>query len=142
MGYDNTFSLKIAGEMTKPVMFCKTCNEERIGNFCADCGTKLVVEQVPFKCEEIIKQLRQESEDCYVALKDSGKANEGCSGYDVENDIQKFSKKFPELVFRLDIDWDSGFSDGDGDPKCSRFYFKNGKKQNVKAKITYDEPKF
>lgn len=52
-------------------------------------------------------------------------------------ELQLTDAEDPELIFQLHCDWDSGFGD---DP--SVYYFKDGKKQNAKAKVTYDEPEF
>lgn len=138
MGYDNTFELKIRGEAKRSAVMCPNCNtEKKSGKFCDECGQQLVVEEVNMKQSEIISELRKTSDDCYVLLTDKGRPNEPGSGHKIEGDILKFSQKYPELIFQLHCTWDSGF----GDPP-SVYYFKNGKKQNAKAKVIYDEPEF
>lgn len=85
----------------------------------------------------VIAELRKFSEECNWLISESGGSNESGSGYKINDDIKEFSKNYPSLIFQLDIDWDSGF----GDPP-SRYYFKNGVKQDAAAKVVYNEPKF
>ncbi len=137
MGYDNRFSLKINGDVTKPSTFCPECKIEVIGNFCNHCGCKLETIQVKVNDKEIIKELRDSSDDCAYLLSEKGGSYETGSGHEIEDDIKKFSTRYPDVIFQLDCTWDSGF----GDPP-SRFYFKNGVKKNAKAKVTYQDPEF
>ena len=137
MGYDNCFSLKIQGEVTKPVTFCPKCKVFAPGKFCSECGTMMEIIQQPVDKKEIIKELREWSDDCSYLLTEKGGTNEGGNGDQIEDDIQKFSNRYPNLIFQLDVDWDSGF---DQDP--SRYYYKNGKKKDAKAKVVYEDPKF
>ncbi len=55
-----------------------------------------------------------------------------CKWYDHEEDMEKFSKKFPEYVFALE-----GRGEEPGD--LWFHYFKNGKSQHCPAKISFDE---
>ena len=137
MSYDNYYSLEITGEVTKTVPFCPTCKAEKQGKFCPDCGTPNTLEDVPKDKTEIIKELIEVSEDCGYLLDDDGSSNNSGSGWNIEDDIKDFSTKYPSLLFILDCDWDAGF----GDPP-SRYYYKNGKKQDAKAKVVYNEPNF
>lgn len=83
---------------------------------------------------QIIKELLEQSEECAYLLDNFGRSNEPGSGHEIYDNIKEFSKKYPELLFILDIDWDSGF----GDPP-SREYFKYGKKQSAKSIITFEK---
>jgi len=137
MGYSNYFKLKITGEITKPLTFCRKCDVQKDGNFCSVCGSVLDNVQLPVDKKEIINELREFSDDCSYLLSENGGSNEGGNGGYIESDVQKFSEKYPSLIFQLDCDWDSGF-----DEPPSRYYFKNGQKQDAKAKIEYKEPEF
>lgn len=137
MSYDNSYSLKIKGDVTKTVPFCPTCKVEKQGKFCPDCGTKNIQEDVPRDHKEIISELREKYEECDFLLNELGRSNDSGSGYQIEDNIREFSETYPTLIFQLDCHWDSGF----GDPP-SRYYFKNGVKQDAKAEVIYNEPKF
>ena len=138
MGYDNRFSLKLKGEVTKPAKYCPACVEEKDGNFCNICATPLSIREVPVDKKDIINELRTFSDDCaYLLDEKEGHSNETGSGHEIENDIKKFSVNYPNIIFQLDCDWDSGF----GNPP-SRYYFKNGVKKDAKAKVIYKDPDF
>jgi len=144
MGYENRFSVKVirSPKITTDTFICPNCQtENRNGKFCSECGTQLtrINKEVELNPYDIIKELR-EFEDCSFAINDSGGSKTPCSGYEVENEIQEFSKKYPDVVFQLDVEWDSGFGE-----LPSRFFFKNGKKQEAKVQIIkedFDESKF
>lgn len=131
MSYENRYKLTLLGTESVSVPFCDNCNEFRTGKFCSECGETLSQKETQLDSAKIISELRDSSESVDYALEDS------CSGHNVEEDIQEFSTKYPDIVFQLDITWDSGF----GDPP-SRYYFKNGVKQDATPKISYDIPKF
>lgn len=137
MSYDNRYSLTIKGEVTKLVGFCPTCKNQEKGKFCPECGTPLEEIEVPVPIEEIINELRTEDNDSGYLLDEDGSSYETGNGWNIEEEVQEFSKKYPTLIFQLDCEWDSGF----GDPP-SRYYYKNGVKQGGSAKISYDEPDF
>lgn len=131
MSYDNRHSLKILGHDSVMMPFCEKCDDFKDGKFCSECGTILTEKETQVNPLAIIGELRNESEYVDHALEDS------CNGTNVESDICKFSTKYPQLIFQLDIVWDSGF----GDPP-SRYYFKNGVKQDATPKVEFKSPKF
>ena len=137
MSYENSFCLKILGETTRPSLFCPVCKQMKSGKFCSECGTTLEMIQLPVDKNDIIKELREFSDDCAFLLDEKGNTHESGNGYTIDKDIQRFSLRYPNLIFQLDIGWDSGFGN-----EPSRYYFKNGEKQDVNTKIVYDEPKF
>ncbi len=131
MGYNNSYSLTLIGTENVKVPFCENCNDFRTGKFCSDCGSKLIEKETSLDSDEIIDQLREEFESVDYAL------DEPCSGNNVEEDIQDFSRKYPDVIFQLDITWDSGFSD-----PPSRYYYKNGVKQDATPKLKFKSPNF
>jgi hypothetical protein len=138
MSYEHNFKLKIIGAENVKAPFCPTCDVFKDGKFCSNCGDSLIKKSKVLNTDEIISELRTKSEFVDAAL-------DGCgNGDEVENDIQDFSEKYPDIIFQLDItfvfgllSWDSGF----GDPP-SRYYFKNGKKQDATPKQKFDSPNF
>jgi len=131
MSYQNIFRLKLIGTENIKVPFCEKCNDFKTGKFCADCGSPLIEKETSLNSDEIIKQLRQESEEVDYALK------EPCNGGNIEDEIQDFSTKYPNIIFQLDVTPDSGFGVGP-----ERYYFKDGVKQDATPKINFEPPKF
>lgn len=136
MGYENYYKLKIIGEVMSPILHCPVCKQQKEGKFCGECGVPLEEIQKPKDNKLIIRELKKFSDDCDYLLKEDGGTNQAGSGWTIEEDIEKFSKNYPTLVFQLDCDWDNGF--GDGPP--SRYFYKNGVKKQSKAKVVYDDP--
>jgi hypothetical protein len=102
--------------------------------FCMSCGNKLTKDEGRIYDKiTIINQFRIESEDASYLLQENGNSNSSGSGYKIEEDLVKFSKKYPKSIFKLKATWDSGF----GDPPTI-YYVKNGKKQVCEAKLTYE----
>lgn len=81
---------------------------------------------------EIIDNLRKTSEYADHALDDEGNTEEPCKWYEHEEELIEFSKKYPDALFKL-----SGEGEEAGD--IWQTYFKNGKKQNIKAKVTFED---
>lgn len=137
MSYENRFSLKLNNApTTKKVNFCNNCAcQIDNGKFCPQCGTELVKKDAPFDCTvDIISEFRKDSEEAKYLLNDNGKTECTGNGHDIENDLVKFSKKYPDIIFELLAKWDSGF----GDPP-TKYYIMNGKKQIAKTKVIFED---
>lgn len=80
----------------------------------------------------LIERLRDEFEDASYALDESGDSADQCKWYDHVSDMKKFSAKYPEWLFTLDI---KGEETGD----IRRVYFLNGKAQEEEARIVIDD---
>lgn len=76
----------------------------------------------------IMDELR-ETDGARYALTDTGGCSDSCKWYNHETEMKEFSKKYPKSVFEL-----TGHGEGDGDIWTK--YFKDGKMQVSKAKIT------
>lgn len=81
---------------------------------------------------EPIKQLVAENKHAVYALEEDGSHKDEITWYDHEKEMRAFSKKFPNLIFEL-----SG--EGEMNSDVWKKYFKNGKCQICKAKISFDE---
>lgn len=92
-------------------------------------------EEAPTEVEELKLELGLLSKDngFYAPLMDfvNGYAS-ACKWYECVEDMISFSKKFPKVLFTL-----SGKGEESGDLWIR--YFKNGKVQTCRAKISYDE---
>jgi hypothetical protein len=82
--------------------------------------------------DNLINELRSESEGAKYAIDEDGDTNEECKWYDYTDDLIKFSKKHPDAIFCL-----SG--EGEESRDMWNTYFKDGHKQVCKARIVYDE---
>jgi hypothetical protein len=91
----------------------------------------LEVENAPNDVD-IIAVLRDWEEDAMYALDESGNTSESLKWYDHVVDMRAFSGQWPDVLFIL-----NGEGEESGD--IWRKYFKNGKVQMAKAKITFDE---
>ena len=131
MSYENIFRLKLIGTENVKVPYCEKCDSIKTGNFCDVCGSPLTEKETKLNDDKIINELRNESPEVDCALE------EPCTGRDVEYEIQKFSKKYPNIIFQLDVTPDIGFQS-----PPERYFFKNGKKQDASPKIKYKKPKF
>ncbi len=134
MGYSNSFELSIRGDAKVMVQFCEKCNGVRTGKFCSDCGELLIDKLVDVDEIKIFDELRKDSEECAFLLDEDGSSYEEGSGYSINDDIQKFSRKYPNIVFELNTTWDIGFDDAP-----SRDFYKNGKHQTTKTKVIFED---
>lgn len=82
--------------------------------------------------ENFIALLRRECKCAEYALDEDGDTAEFCKWYESSKDIKKFSKKYSNLLFTL-----SGDGEQSGD--IWKEYIVNGKSQECKAKITFDD---
>lgn len=73
--------------------------------------------------EDIIADLRGHNEDAHKALQDDGNTNEPTKWYDMDKDMKEFSKKYPDALFEMHREGESG-----GDDQCN-YYFQNGRSQ-------------
>ena len=83
---------------------------------------------------ELIAELVNNNEDIAYAIDEDGESQESCKWYRHEKDLRAFSKKHPEALFKL-----SGEGEESGDIWIE--YYKDGKMQRCKGKITFDEYK-
>ncbi len=89
---------------------------------CSPCGVNTT---------EIIKEIAEVT----YCLTETGDCYEGGKWYNHEKEMKAFSKKYPEITFELtgcgeDINADS--------PDIWKKYFKDGKMQECRAKVTFD----
>lgn len=80
----------------------------------------------------IISELREACSEAECAIDDDGYTLDDVKWYEHEEDLKKFSKKYPHAVFDLS---------GEGEESEDKWhtYFKNGKLQRCPAIISYDE---
>lgn len=81
---------------------------------------------------DLIEVLRGQNDEAAYALEDDGSTCEGAKWYDHEVDMKAFSSEYPEALFLL-----SG--EGEDSDDIWKKYFKNGRVQVCKAKITFDD---
>jgi len=80
--------------------------------------------------DSLIPKLREECEDAEWAIDDEGYCEESCKWYSHEEDIRRFSKNNPGVLFKL-----SGEGEEVGDLWVA--YFKDGLMQMCQAEIVY-----
>lgn len=113
MGYYTNYDLKWSGASSGSEV-CPHCGGS--GRITTDDVIQTFIETEPF--------LYGNSEPIKHSLEDS------CKWYDHEEDMVRLSKKFPDVVFEL-----HGEGEESGDIWVK--YFKNGKKQVVKAELKF-----
>ena len=72
------------------------------------------------------------SEGARYAINNLGKLNEACDWRESESELTEFSKKYPDILFVLDM-----FGEESGDIR--RSYFHNGNHQEAVVTIAYSE---
>ena len=80
---------------------------------------------------EIIEILRAQREDAHYAIDSLGKTLDSAKWYEHESDMKAFSLQFPNHLFVLDGVGEDG--------ERMRKYFKNGKVQDAKPILAYEE---
>jgi hypothetical protein len=83
--------------------------------------------------EKIINDLREHNECANKALDSKGNTQGPTKWYDMDIEMKEFSKKYPEVLFEMNRQGESG-----GEDQCI-CYFKNGKEQECWAIITFPD---
>ena len=80
----------------------------------------------------VIEGFRKASDGANYSLTEDGNTAQSTKWYDHEEDLCRFSRMHPEIVFKLR---------GDGEESGDQWflYVKNGKSQRCKAKITFED---
>ncbi|KKM87692.1 hypothetical protein LCGC14_1266350 [marine sediment metagenome] len=78
----------------------------------------------------IIDEFRNKCDYAEVALDEDGNADEECKWYDCREDVQEFSKRYPDVLFLLE-------GKGEDVPDEWRFYARNGKGCLQKSKDAF-----
>jgi len=81
----------------------------------------------------IIADLREHNEYAHKAMDEAGCTQDSTKWYEMDEDMKEFSKKYPEVLFEMTRQGESG-----GEDQCI-YYFKNGKKQECWAIITFPD---
>jgi hypothetical protein len=82
---------------------------------------------------DIIDDLREHNEDAHKALDDLGQTQDSTKWYDMDKDMKEFSKKYPEVLFEMTRQGESG-----GDDQCI-YYFRNGKAQECWVELKFPD---
>lgn len=120
MSYSTNYKLSILNEEMIIVPDCEHENK-RGTKFCPECG----VSSAPVLLDNRIKKELPEIVG-YNPLEDS------CKWYEHDEHMRQLSKKYPSVVFIL-----HGEGEEQGDDWFK--YYKNGKMQECRAKIIFDE---
>jgi superfamily I DNA/RNA helicase len=83
--------------------------------------------------EDIIADLRNNNEYSHTALDKYGDTNDQTKWYDMNKDMKEFSKKYPEVLFEMIREGESG-----GDDQCI-YYFQNGKMQECWVQLKFPD---
>lgn len=134
MGYYTTYNLKVKTTNETIKLSEKEILKELKSEITPEREAELLImlrDKKPTS-DEIIKLFREECEDASYALDEDGSCYESCKWYDHEVQLKAFSKKHPEVLFKLK---------GEGEESGNLWikYFKNGKMQVAEAKIIFEE---
>ena len=100
--------------------------------FCPECGVSTSPVDVETLISKWIKQEKLQNNDFCYGISEFGKSNDSCKWYQHDDDMKKLSEKFPNVIFTLE-----GTGEEPGD-QWKKYYF-DGKVQEAKAIITFDE---
>lgn len=92
----------------------------------------LTIKSKKHSIEEIMVVLKEDCEYADYALDYKGECQEDCKWYDHRDDMIKFSKKYPDVLFTL-----SGVGESHDDQWS--FFVKNGKAYKEYVKFIYPE---
>lgn len=84
-------------------------------------------------CDPILKRLRKENENAEYALEEDGTTSENCKWYNHEEEMLKFSMKYPGAVFIL-------YGEGEDAGDIWKTVFKNGRYESLRAEVVFPEP--
>jgi hypothetical protein len=119
MGYSTNYELSILEDEVFTVPSCTHKNPPKV-KFCSECGASTAPDLLLDRVMDEITKI-----DDYNPFADS------CKWYEHDDHMREISKKYPMAVFVLH---GNGEEQGDSWYK----YYKNGKMQECKAKITFD----
>lgn len=77
-------------------------------------------------------QAFNDDKDCYMFFEGSGDTAEECKWYEHDEDMRRFSKKYPNVLFILE-------GEGEESGDIWKKYYKDGKCQEVQAKLVFEE---
>ena len=99
----------------------------------SECYLKILFKDTDDSDNKIIAQLKAESKTAHEAFHDNGEPLNEVDLQKIIDDIQNFSKKYPESVFQLDVDKLRHNND------LSRLYFHNATIQPAKSSIIFQD---
>jgi len=82
--------------------------------------------------DDLIAVLRANNEEAAYAFNDDGRSEDGTKWYDYRQDMIEFSKRFPDVLFRLHGEGEEGGDLWDE-------YYKNGQYQHCPVRMEYDD---
>jgi len=138
MGYYTKYSLK--WWLMNGSKIVASCEHEKPNgaSFCPTCGKPVSV-----NIYDLVSQSIEKNSETFYAFDCNGGSRGPHTWYDHEDDMKRFSKFFPDVLFELSGEGEnsgdmlSGEGENSGD--IWRKYFLDGKMQIVNAKITFDD---
>jgi hypothetical protein len=120
MGHYTNFTLRIINRSDEKELLCLHENSET-AKYCSECGIPISLKYL--SVNDFIEKLADD-----IGYDPFG---DECKWYDHEEEMYRFSKEYPNVVFEL-----SG--KGEKNHDLWKKYFKNGKMQMSEAIITYE----